>query len=80
MFREYDNIRLRISPIIHDFLNKKSQESGVSKQQIIRVMIEKCLSDEYGENIILNARKIKQQIKKEYENIKISGGMDPLQD
>jgi hypothetical protein len=43
-------------------------------------MIEKCLSDEYGENIILNARKIKQQIKNEYENIKISGGMDPLQD
>ena len=61
-------------------MNKKSQESGVSKQQIIRVMIEKCLSDEYGENIILNARKIKQQIKNEYENTKISGGMDPLQD
>jgi hypothetical protein len=80
MFREYDNIRLRISPIIHDFLNKKSQESGVSKQQIIRVMIEKCLSDEYGENIILNARKIKQQIKNEYENPKISTSVDPLQD
>lgn len=80
MFREYDNIRLRISPIIHDFLNKKSQESGVSKQQIIRVMIEKCLSDEYGENIILNARKIKQQIKNEYENPKIPTSLDPLQD
>ena len=69
MFREYDKIALRISPIIHDFLNKKSLESGVSKQQIIRTMIEKCLSDEYGENVILNAKKIKEQIiKSEHEN------------
>lgn len=62
MFREYDKINLRISPVIHDFLNKKSVESGVSKQQIIRTMIEKCLSDEFGENIILNAQKIKSKI------------------
>jgi hypothetical protein len=62
MFREYDKINLRISPVIHDFLNKKSVESGVSKQQIIRTMIEKCLSDEFGENIILNAQKIKTKI------------------
>ena len=62
MFREYDKINLRISAVIHDFLNKKSIESGVSKQQIIRTMIEKCLSEEYGENIILNAKKIRDQI------------------
>lgn len=79
MFREYDNVRLRISPVIHDFLNKKSLESGVSKQQIIRTMIEKCLSEEYGENIILNAKKIREQISKQYENPKIPSGLDPLQ-
>jgi hypothetical protein len=62
MFREYDKIALRISSTIHDFLNKKSIESGVSKQQIIRTMIEKCLSDEYGENVILNAKKIKEKL------------------
>jgi len=60
--RQYDLIGLRISPVVHDFLNRKSHESGVSKQQIIRTMIEKCLSDEYGENIILNAQKIKNQL------------------
>lgn len=65
MFREYDKINLRISPVIHDFLNKKSVESGVSKQQIIRTMIEKCLSDEYGDNIILNAKKIREKLVKE---------------
>lgn len=62
MSRDYDYIHLRISPVVHDFLNRKSHESGVSKQQIIRTMIEKCLSDEYGENIILNAQKIKNQL------------------
>jgi hypothetical protein len=68
MFREYDNIRLRISPVIHDFLTKKSIESGVSKQHIIRTMIEKCLSEEYGDNVILNANKIRQQLtNKNYE-------------
>jgi len=60
--RQYDLIGLRVSPVIHDFLNRKSHESGVSKQQIIRTMIEKCLSDEYGENIILNAEKIKNKL------------------
>ena len=80
MFREYDNIRLRISPVIHDFLNKKSAESGVSKQQIIRTMIEMCLSQEYGDNIILNAKRIREQITKQYENAKISNSLDPLQD
>jgi len=68
MFREYDNIRLRISPAIHDLITKKSIESGLSKQDIIRTMIVKCLSDEYGENVILNANKIREQIiNKNYE-------------
>ena len=62
MSRNYNSIHLRISSVIHDFLNKKSFEVGISKQEIIRTMIEKCLSEEYGENVILNANKIREQL------------------
>ena len=67
MSNTYNSIHLRLSSTIHDFITKKSFEAGISKQQIIRTMIEKCLSDEYGENVVLNGNKIKEQISNKHE-------------
>jgi hypothetical protein len=43
-------------------------------------MIISQLETKYGDNIMMNISQVKQQIKNEYENPKISGGLDPLQD
>ena len=73
-------IHLRIARSLYDIINKLSHESGLSKQDVIRQMIISQLETKYGDNIMMNITKVKQQIKQEYENPKISSGMDPLQD
>ena len=73
-------IHLRIARSLYDIINKLSHESGLSKQDVIRQMIISQLETKYGDNIMMNISQVKQQIKNEYENPKISGGMDPLQD
>jgi len=73
-------IHLRIARSLYDIINKLSHESGLSKQDVIRQMIISQLETKYGDNIMMNISQVKQQIKNEYENPKISGGVDPLQD
>ena len=73
-------IHLRIARSLYDIINKLSHESGLSKQDVIRQMIISQLETKYGDNIMMNITKVKQQIKQEYENPKISSGLDSLQD
>lgn len=69
MSRTYDFIHLRISPVVHDHINKISFESGISKQAIIRQMINKCLTDIYGADVVLESNKINKQIHNEKINL-----------
>jgi hypothetical protein len=43
-------------------------------------MIISQLETKYGDNIMMNMKDVKTQIKKEYETTKISRSLDPLQD
>jgi len=62
-----DVIHLRLNSEIHDLIIKISHESGMSKQDVIRQMIISQLEKKYGENLMLNIREVKNQIKREYE-------------
>jgi hypothetical protein len=62
-----DVIHLRLNSEIHDLIIKISHESGMSKQDVIRQMIISQLEKKYGENLMLNIRDVKNQIKREYE-------------
>jgi hypothetical protein len=75
-----DIIHLRIARSLYDIINKLSHETGLSKQDVIRQMIISQLETKYGDNIMMNMKDVKTQIKKEYETTKISNAMDPLQD
>ena len=65
--RTMDVIHLRVNSEIHDLIIKISHESGMSKQDVIRQMIISQLEKKYGENLMLNIRNVKNQIKREYE-------------
>lgn len=65
--RTMDVIHLRVNSEIHDLIIKISHESGMSKQDVIRQMIISQLEKKYGENLMLNIRDVKNQIKREYE-------------
>jgi hypothetical protein len=43
-------------------------------------MIISQLETKYGDNIMMNMKDVKTQIKQEYETTKISNSLDPLQD
>jgi hypothetical protein len=43
-------------------------------------MIISQLETKYGDNIMMNMKDVKTQIKQEYETTKISSRVDPLQD
>jgi len=75
-----DIIHLRIARSLYDIINKLSHETGLSKQDVIRQMIISQLETKYGDNIMINMKDVKTQIKKEYETTKISSRVDPLQD
>jgi hypothetical protein len=75
-----DIIHLRIARSLYDIINKLSHETGLSKQDVIRQMIISQLETKYGDNIMMNMKDVKTQIKKEYETTKISRSLDPLQD
>jgi len=75
-----DIIHLRIARSLYDIINKLSHETGLSKQDVIRQMIISQLETKYGDNIMMNMKDVKTQIKKEYETTKISSRVDPLQD
>jgi hypothetical protein len=75
-----DIIHLRIARSLYDIINKLSHETGLSKQDVIRQMIISQLETKYGDNIMMNMKDVKTQIKKEYETTKISNALDPLQD
>jgi hypothetical protein len=62
-----DMVSLRLNSEIHDLIIKISHESGMSKQDVIRQMIISQLEKKYGENLMLNIREVKNQIKREYE-------------
>lgn len=65
--RTMDVIHLRLNSELHDLIIKISHESGMSKQDVIRQMIISQLEKKYGENLMLNIREVKNQIKREYE-------------
>jgi len=65
--RTMDVIHLRLNSEIHDLIIKINHESGMSKQDVIRQMIISQLEKKYGENLMLNIREVKNQIKREYE-------------
>lgn len=67
MVRSMDMVSLRLNSEIHDLIIKISHESGMSKQDVIRQMIISQLEKKYGENLMLNIREVKNQIKREYE-------------
>jgi len=67
MVRAMDMVSLRLNSEIHDLIIKISHESGMSKQDVIRQMIISQLEKKYGENLMLNIREVKNQIKREYE-------------
>jgi hypothetical protein len=67
MVRAMDMVSLRLNSEIHDLIIKISHESGMSKQDVIRQMIISQLEKKYGENLMLNIRDVKNQIKREYE-------------
>jgi hypothetical protein len=75
-----DIIHLRIARSLYDIINKLSHETGLSKQDVIRQMIISQLETKYGDNIMMNMKDVKTQIKQEYETTKISNSLDPLQD
>lgn len=75
-----DIIHLRIARSLYDIINKLSHETGLSKQDVIRQMIISQLETKYGDNIMMNMKDVKHQIKNEYETTKISKRLDPLQD
>ena len=75
-----DIIHLRIARSLYDIINKLSHETGLSKQDVIRQMIISQLETKYGDNIMMNMKDVKIQIKQEYETTKISKRLDPLQD
>lgn len=62
-----DVIHLRLNSELHDLIIKISHESGMSKQDVIRQMIISQLEKKYGENLMLNIREVKNQIRQEYE-------------
>lgn len=65
--RTMDVIHLRLNSELHDLIIKISHESGMSKQDVIRQMIISQLEKKYGENLMLNIREVKNQIRQEYE-------------
>jgi len=67
MVRSMDMVSLRLNSEIHDLIIKISHESGMSKQDVIRQMIISQLEKKYGENLMLNIREVKNQIRQEYE-------------
>jgi hypothetical protein len=75
-----DIIHLRIARSLYDIINKLSHETGLSKQDVIRQMIISQLETKYGDNIMMNMKYVKTQIKQEYETTKISNSLDSLQD
>jgi hypothetical protein len=75
-----DIIHLRIARSLYDIINKLSHETGLSKQDVIRQMIISQLETKYGDNIMMNMKDVKTQIKQEYETTKISNSLDSLQD
>jgi hypothetical protein len=75
-----DIIHLRIARSLYDIINKLSHETGLSKQDVIRQMIISQLETKYGDNIMMNMKDVKIQIKQEYETTKISKRLDSLQD
>lgn len=72
-------IHLRIARSLYDIINKLSHETGLSKQDIIRQMIISQLETKYGDNLMINIKSVKNQIRNEYE-LKTSNRLDPLQD
>jgi hypothetical protein len=72
-------IHLRIARSLYDIINKLSHETGLSKQDVIRQMIISQLETKYGDNLMINIKSVKNQIRNEYE-LKTSNRLDPLQD
>ena len=64
---KYDNyLTVSFPPLVMDFINQHSYETGISKQEFIRLAVRSMLTEKFGkdvEKVIIERLREKQSIK-----------------
>jgi len=58
-------VHLRVPKFMYELLARESFISGLSRQEVIRQMIKRCLNEKYQCDILLRSDKVREQIEKE---------------